>query len=96
LGREGCVSKHVVGFGRAEWNAGLNRKLVHRQSAGLVAAKNVHAGELLDGGQPRDDRLLKRQRIGPDRHRDGHHCRQRDRDRRNQQYEHVLRDPAEF
>src|SRR5262249_58083762 len=39
------IAQYVIGLRRSERNAGLDRKLIHRQGAGLVAAKNVDAGE---------------------------------------------------
>ena len=59
-------------------------QLVERERARLVRAEDVHARELLDRAQPRDDRLLLGERAAPDRHDGRAHDLHRDRDARDE------------
>ncbi len=68
----------------------VDSELVRRKRASLVGAQDGHSGQLLDGGDTRDDSFVLRQLCGPDRKSHRKDSRHSDGDPSDEEHQNVV------
>ncbi len=68
----------------------VDSELVRRERASLVGAQDGHSGQLLDGGDTRDDSFVLRQLCGPDRKSHRKDSRHSDGDPSDEEHQNVV------
>mmetsp|Transcript_5486 Transcript_5486/g.13867 ORF Transcript_5486/g.13867 Transcript_5486/m.13867 type:complete len:493 (-) Transcript_5486:544-2022(-) len=86
-GKRGESQDVLLGESRNVREVVLKNHLVERERSRLVAAQHVHARELLDGCQARDDRLLVSQHAASECHGGGAHHLHRDGNGRDEKHD---------